>query len=351
MPGCCLFDGLPGGLERFHTRTEGESDEKPNGRCGACGGMCVGARWCGARLCATGCHSDGCACGDGDGCCVVDAGGGFAAAVGGARASRSEAWYCLIDTSQRYAYCDVSVFGDAADVESDVFGFAGGNRGTGEGAVLDNNVTASLWIGIREGALTPEQFVNPNVMTAEMDEVTLDGRPGTRQLQVREVYDFARAENLSYSVMNMYHEAVGQNWSAVVHPEYVMMGDNNNSDWLGSPGRHTNTSDTGLTDQQVMDAENSRNHGGEGQNFMFGDGHVAWHTDPFVGIGNDNVYAQDMAAGSDSDPFPDEVAAPPTLGNQRDDPDTYTRTVRERDSFLLPITGNGGGAGSLDPLD
>ena len=248
-------------------------------------------------------------------------------------------------------YKDKFPIAGAADVESDVFGFAGGNRGTGEGAVLDNNVTASLWIGIREGALTPEQFVNPNVMTAEMDEVTLDGRPGTRQLQVREVYDFARAENLSYSVMNMYHEAVGQNWSAVVHPEYVMMGDNNNSDWLGSPGRHTNTSDTGLTDQQVMDAENSRNHGGEGQNFMFGDGHVAWHTDPFVGIGNDNVYAQDMAAGSDSDPFPDEVAAPPTLGNQRDDPDTYTRNVRERDSFLLPITGNGGGAGSLDPLD
>ena len=48
---------------------------------------------------------------------------------------------------------------------------------------------------------------------------------------------------------------------------------------------------------------NSPNHGGEGQNVLYGDGHVEWQSSPFAGatreIGGtkfrDNIYAADDA--------------------------------------------------------
>jgi prepilin-type processing-associated H-X9-DG protein len=39
-----------------------------------------------------------------------------------------------------------------------------------------------------------------------------------------------------------------------------------------------------------MKAVNSRNHDGDGQNVMFGDGHVEFLQNPFVGVGRDNIY-------------------------------------------------------------
>jgi prepilin-type processing-associated H-X9-DG protein len=39
-----------------------------------------------------------------------------------------------------------------------------------------------------------------------------------------------------------------------------------------------------------MKKANSSNHEKDGQNVLYGDGHVAWQKTPFCGIQNDNIY-------------------------------------------------------------
>jgi prepilin-type processing-associated H-X9-DG protein len=39
-----------------------------------------------------------------------------------------------------------------------------------------------------------------------------------------------------------------------------------------------------------MKRANSKNHEGDGQNFLFGDGHVEFLQNPFVGIQRDNIF-------------------------------------------------------------
>jgi prepilin-type processing-associated H-X9-DG protein len=40
-----------------------------------------------------------------------------------------------------------------------------------------------------------------------------------------------------------------------------------------------------------MKQANSRNHDRDGQNILYGDGHVAWESNPFVGVNRDNIYS------------------------------------------------------------
>ena len=64
---------------------------------------------------------------------------------------------------------------------------------------------------------------------------------------------------------------------------------------------------------------NSNNHDGDGQNILFGDGHVEFLQNPFVGVQRDNVYTRSNQNGT-SDTWED------TLKGSRD----------ANDSVLLP---------------
>jgi prepilin-type processing-associated H-X9-DG protein len=39
-----------------------------------------------------------------------------------------------------------------------------------------------------------------------------------------------------------------------------------------------------------MQFANSNNHDKDGQNILYGDGHVSWETNPFVGVNRENIY-------------------------------------------------------------
>jgi prepilin-type processing-associated H-X9-DG protein len=39
-----------------------------------------------------------------------------------------------------------------------------------------------------------------------------------------------------------------------------------------------------------MRKANSNNHDKDGQNILYGDGHVAWESNPFIGVNRDNIY-------------------------------------------------------------
>ena len=49
---------------------------------------------------------------------------------------------------------------------------------------------------------------------------------------------------------------------------------------------------TTTSSNSVMKEANSRNHQRNGQNVLYGDGHVEWQTNPFCGVQRDNIYAR-----------------------------------------------------------
>ena len=203
-------------------------------------------------------------------------------------------------------------------------GFREGNRRTGRGAILANNVTANLWMMIRDGSMGPKSFICPQT-TDVQDPLTVSQSSRT-VAELDNTWDFLGGRNLSYSMVNVYSPNV--DWTTEVPADYVLAGDNNNAE---GPDIHRVSADANPTEDQI-EQENSGNHGREGQSLLFGDSHVQFHQDPFQGRSEDNVYAL-IKEGSN---------VPPTFGH--DD------ITDPHDVVLLPVTGNGGGAGSLSGL-
>ncbi|MBI1373857.1 MAG: hypothetical protein GC159_14130 [Phycisphaera sp.] len=207
-----------------------------------------------------------------------------------------------------------------------------------------DNVTAALWIIVRDGSTGPRSWVCPSRADALADPLTtLDAAGGytSTPAVLENTYDFGNAHALSYSPLNLYNPMNHDNWSADVSPAWVIMADDNDASDVGPvdrAGPHTRAGKPKrpYDPKDLAVSENSSNHRGEGQNLLFGDSHVAFTDDPFQGPSDDNVYAVTRAGAN----------APPSLRN--DDGDLANVKT---DVTLLPITGNGGGAGSLDPKD
>ncbi|MBI1373806.1 MAG: hypothetical protein GC159_13865 [Phycisphaera sp.] len=235
----------------------------------------------------------------------------------------------------------------ASDPEGAAIGFAEGNRLTGDGAVLENNVTASLWMLVQDGSCGTKSFVCESDKDSEPDPLTVVTRGAFTEEPVilEKTFDFGGAKALSYSVMNMHDGIAGKQWNADVDPAWILMSDDNNANDAGPVDKaapHTRIRAGTWDVEDLQYGENSQNHSeGEGQNFLFGDSHVSFTNDPFQGPSYDNAMALDV----NPDPMT-EAAAPPTLSNA-----AINEANRKTDVVLLPITGNGGGAGSLDPFD
>jgi prepilin-type processing-associated H-X9-DG protein len=68
-----------------------------------------------------------------------------------------------------------------------------------------------------------------------------------------------------------------------MNPQFAVAADKNS----GDPALR------GLTPtspREAMEKANSRNHYGDGQSILFGDGHVEWFPNPFAGVNQDNIY-------------------------------------------------------------
>lgn len=177
--------------------------------------------------------------------------------------------------------------------------------------LMVNNVTASLWMLVREDWVTPKSFICPS--SGDQKDELYDATGG--KLLLKQTWDFSEAKNLSYSPINMYHESAKAKWSSNATSEDVVLGDNNNAD---GPGVHELSK--GADAAAVAKLENSANHYGEGQSFGFADGHVQFSYNPFVGVKDDNVYARNV----------DGKNVAPSMSSAAGD------------AVLLPITGNNG---------
>jgi len=219
-------------------------------------------------------------------------------------------------------------------------------------ADYENAATAALWITVRDGSTGTKSWICPSDRGAEADPLlgvatamsgTAEAVFNTTAVPLEETYDFATRAGLSYSPINMYHLVTGGNWSANVKADWVLMGDDNNattstplpSSVSGTKALHTFTKGSNEIAEVIQARENSLNHSdGEGQNLLFGDGHVEFTNDPFQGPSADNVNAHDgsTTAGTESAQVPSlQIGAVGTSSSGY----TNNRT----DVALMPITG------------
>jgi prepilin-type N-terminal cleavage/methylation domain-containing protein/prepilin-type processing-associated H-X9-DG protein len=223
---------------------------------------------------------------------------------------------------------------------------AGATYGTTSAGYADN-VTASLWMMVRDGSANVKSFICPSSGNVADPLTTTAG--GTSPAVLTDTWDFlppggaAGAPtnlHLSYSPLDMYLSSQQPKWGSNAPSDYVIMGDNNNSRGAASGSTlHTNVSSASPASTTIQQNENSTNHSsGEGGNFTYGDGHVAFSTNPFVGRSSDNALAVNKGTTTA------EVAAPPTLKSGAAVSGTDAGGVSglsDADSCLLPITGNG----------
>jgi prepilin-type processing-associated H-X9-DG protein len=162
-----------------------------------------------------------------------------------------------------------------------------------------NDVSAALYLVLRTQEIGTEVFTCPSSNAEKFVPVS-----GETVQVYTNFYDSSTAgvpqlaKNLSYSYADPYPGTAaissGYKMNSSLSPEFAVAAD-------GSPG--SNTTGSGSTTGgngtittgsagSLMRGGNSANHGRDGQNVLYGDGHVEWTSNPFVGPQRDNIYTQ-----------------------------------------------------------
>jgi prepilin-type N-terminal cleavage/methylation domain-containing protein/prepilin-type processing-associated H-X9-DG protein len=152
-----------------------------------------------------------------------------------------------------------------------------------------NNVPQALFLLLRTEDLAPGVFNCPS--TSQTPE-TYGGGSNTALNQINFTY---LQTNLSYSYANPYPDlnayGSGYHMAAGIDPTFAIASDMNPGTF--SVGTNSNVlAVTSASSSQQMRVGNSLNHGQDGQNVLFADGHVEFDNSPFVGTGNDNIYTR-----------------------------------------------------------
>jgi len=152
-------------------------------------------------------------------------------------------------------------------------------------AVAPNDVTAELFLLLRTQEIGREVFTCPSA-----NEVMDTFGGGTNTAANRSNFtDWTK--NLSYSYTNPYPSAAaakkGCKLTQGLHPEFAVAADRNPE--IKLPDSDVTAIQLNSTPQQ-MKLGNATNHDRDGQNVLFGDGHLEFLTQSFVGIKNDNIY-------------------------------------------------------------
>jgi len=192
----------------------------------------------------------------------------------------------------------------------------------GTPALTANDVTAAMFLLVRNADINPEVFVCPS-SNAEKD--TLNNRPPNQRV------NFFGPNNLSYSFANPYPNdtAIGAGYklNGNVPADFAIAGDRNDGDMLTSVN-----SNSAASEQKKI---NSKNHEGDGENVLFNDGHCEWSTTSFVGANKDCIYSRATTTtigGSAAQANPAASAGFPTT-------DANAQPALDLDTILIPAKG------------
>ncbi|MGD0463354.1 MAG: DUF1559 domain-containing protein [Tepidisphaeraceae bacterium] len=156
------------------------------------------------------------------------------------------------------------------------------------GASMVNNVPQALYLLLRTEDITSSVMVCPSA------NQTADQYGGGTNTALNQINFTNIQNNLSYSYANPYPDstALGSGYKMVqgLEPTFAVAADinpgtsGNGNDNVLAP----NTSSSGSS----MREGNSNNHGQDGQNVLYGDGHVEFQNNPFCGTSRDNIYTR-----------------------------------------------------------
>jgi len=210
------------------------------------------------------------------------------------------------------AFTPPALPGGAAPNETDPY--FGPNR------PADNDVSAALFLLIRHIDVFPDVFICP---------ATLHEKDTLNNVGAQNRVNFNSPLNLSYSYANPYPSeealALGYKLDPAPLSTFAIAADRNDGDLDG------NLSATSSSPSAVQRAMNSRNHGGEGQNVLYSDGHVEWRETCWAGDWADCIWGDAVVSASTTQP---SQLAPARTGNGVD-------PKLPLDSILLPKKGMG----------
>ena len=179
-----------------------------------------------------------------------------------------------------------------------------------------NDVTAAMFMLLRTQDITPDVFVCPSTGQTPMsfgpkkNDTALNWTnwPGNKGI----------AEHLSYSYQNPYptKDAIAAGWKLnnAISAEFAVAADMN----AGVDALMKVPLSAGVDAVRVG---NSPNHGGDGQNVLYGDGHVEFQAHPYVGVAGDNIYTYGNSGKDHKDAAGDGIVG---------------ASVGPNDSILLP---------------
>lgn len=147
-----------------------------------------------------------------------------------------------------------------------------------------NDVTAALFLLLRTQDITGNVFTCPSTGSEPFD---FGGKPTTALNWTNWPGNSGLAQHLSYSYQNPYptKDAVANGFKLnnAIGQEFAVAADMN-------PGLDALTKVPLEAGADAIRVGNSANHGGDGQNVLFGDGHIEWLGSPYVGVQKDNIY-------------------------------------------------------------
>jgi prepilin-type N-terminal cleavage/methylation domain-containing protein/prepilin-type processing-associated H-X9-DG protein len=191
----------------------------------------------------------------------------------------------------------------------------------------DNDVSAALFLLLRTQDITAEVFICPSSNAEKWD---FGGGANTAQNWVNWIPGAGWKKNLSYSYENPYpsNTAIANGWklNTSLPADYAVASDVNpgttvpNTATQGAKGVDTTSA------ASVMRIGNSANHEQDGQNVLYGDGHVEFQNNPFCGTQRDNIFTGRLGTLA-TNPFTSGGAADNTSASSPYDPS---------DSILLP---------------
>ena len=160
----------------------------------------------------------------------------------------------------------------------------------GTPAPAPNDVSAAMFLLLRTQDITPEVFTCPSSNTEKWDF----GGGSNTALNHFNWTDVKK--NLSYSYQNVYPDDAAAAWmneqkfsyNNSISAEFAVAADINPG-LKNGPTSNVFTVTT-TSSAKDMKAANSPNHEGDGQNVLYGDGHVSFEQNPFVGVQRDNIY-------------------------------------------------------------
>ena len=197
-------------------------------------------------------------------------------------------------------------------------------RGASTYELGTDNPTAALWLLVRDGSLSPSQFICPST-DDQPDPLTLNGLVGGRGAPLHQTWDFLDRRNLSYSTIDMYHRQMRRHWSVNAGPAWIVLSDANN----GENPLHRGFADD---DRAIRNSRNHHPDGISGQLVARGDASVQWAEDSSVGPSRDNIFSFDA--------IPDGMPSGPDGVGTGADVRKYKHDLpvdRSIDVYLLPI--------------